>query len=412
MGFFPIDHPELKQFFKHLCSIDGGNRSESTAALIVKDISKYLYFCDSDKLDWNNFLDRVKLMNYFEFLKGVIQVEGILTKMERTSDVLNYLMVYSNHSEKQIKINAINEVMRKWKYTLRKEKKKLAHKRLEELSDSKGKLDLSSIKKFINDKDIWEKFNGCITSRKKLKPLEPDDCKFCMAACMVATLYESWQRPSAVDSCTLEQYKRGTFVNEIYVVGVLDHKTGLGGSAKLTINRNLKDKIDDYVQYIRPSTSEYLFCTNEGAKISKVQNIIRYLSNKCKIDLPSSTDTRKGGATAVALCGSESEVRLVSRQLAHDDRVHKRYYEAIRGKKEAVKAYEVLKGAMDEGEGKRPLFSTTEVETLKEKFKANIENLKVPLKRECENIFPNKKTQQVLDKIKTIIRQKKRQLKK
>ena len=153
MKSYQLDHPELVQFIKYLQCIDGGARSPATSKLICKDISKYLYFANSNKLDWNTFLNKVKLLEYFECLKDCVGPEGILTKMERTGDVLNYLIMYNSDPNFQAKVKCVEESLRKWKYTLRKEKKKLAHKRLEALSDSK--LDLLFVKKFIHDSSMW-----------------------------------------------------------------------------------------------------------------------------------------------------------------------------------------------------------------------------------------------------------------
>ncbi len=46
---------------------------------------------------------------------------------------------------------------------------------------------------------------------------------------------------------------------------------------------------------------------------------------------------RPGGATVAATTCNEGDVHLVTRQLAHDPRVHAQYYECIRGIKEGCK---------------------------------------------------------------------------
>ena len=57
MKSFPISHPQITKFMKYLMCIDGGNRSEATALLIAKDISKYLYWANEQNLQWETFLD-------------------------------------------------------------------------------------------------------------------------------------------------------------------------------------------------------------------------------------------------------------------------------------------------------------------------------------------------------------------
>ena len=53
------------------------------------------------------------------------------------------------------------------------------------------------------------------------------------------------------------------------------------------------------------------------------------MSNELKLNLPSATAVRKGGATAAAPQCEEEDVRIVTRQLAHDPRVHAQYYEGM-----------------------------------------------------------------------------------
>ena len=66
------------------------------------------------------------------------------------------------------------------------------------------------------------------------------------------------------------------------------------------------------------------------------------MQSQLKIDIPSATTVRKIGATAVARSCSESEVRIVSRQMAHDPRVSANYYEAIKGAKDAKRAFDTM----------------------------------------------------------------------
>lgn len=67
------------------------------------------------------------------------------------------------------------------------------------------------------------------------------------------------------------------------------------------------------------------------------------MQSQLKIDIPSATTVRKIGATAIARSCSESEARIVSRQMAHDPHVSANYYEAIKGAKDAKRAFFVYK---------------------------------------------------------------------
>ena len=58
---------------------------------------------------------------------------------------------------------------------------------------------------------------------------------------------------------------------------------------------------------------------------------------------------------------------------------------------------------MEASGGDNKLWSDEETKLIREKFKLNIEEEKTPRKKECLGIFPKKTSQQVVDKVKTII---------
>ena len=351
MKFYPLTNPKISDFRKYLESIDGGNRAQNTATLITKDISKYLYFSNDKFVDWGTFVDKNQLLDYFETLKQCVGPEGILTKMERTGDALRYLKIYNQSPEMHAKITTVTEYLARWKYTLRKEKRKLAHERLETLSESK--LDISIIKDFIDNTSMWERYDNIIKKSKHQRNITEEESKFCVSVLVVTTLYESWQRPGAVRNCTMAQFKAGVLVDDVFVVCVSDHKTGVGGTAKVIFPTPVKQRVLDYITYIRPNLltddneMEYLFVNTDGGQINKMANFIRYMSKEMSMKLPSATAARKGGATAAAQSCSEEKVRLVTRQLSHDPRVHNKYYAAIRGTKDAAQAHKTMKEVLD-----------------------------------------------------------------
>ncbi len=69
----------------------------------------------------------------------------------------------------------------------------------------------------------------------KCKVIDDDELKFAMAAVMLSSLYESWQRPGAVCNCLLSEWQKGSLIDDNYVISVTEHKTGLGGTAKLVL---------------------------------------------------------------------------------------------------------------------------------------------------------------------------------
>ena len=67
-------------------------------------------------------------------------------------------------------------------------------------------------------------------------------------------LAQSAQWPSAVAGATLAEYERATYVEGVWMINVYDHmhKTGKQGPARLTLHDEDKQKLDDYVTFVRP----------------------------------------------------------------------------------------------------------------------------------------------------------------
>ncbi len=59
---FPSTLPQLNSFKLHLKSIDGFRKSENAAEAIVRDVSKFLYFCNSDEIQWKWLEERARLV--------------------------------------------------------------------------------------------------------------------------------------------------------------------------------------------------------------------------------------------------------------------------------------------------------------------------------------------------------------
>ena len=134
-------------------------------------------------------------------------------------------------------INCFLDQISKWKLTLCKEKKVLNHKRLEKLSEKE--LDVQKMKNFTN---MWSRFDTIITGIATSQPgsmTTQKDLKFCMSAVMLSILFHSWQRPAAVKNLILCQFQKAVKVDNVHVASVTDHKTGVGGAARLMFNPDL-----------------------------------------------------------------------------------------------------------------------------------------------------------------------------
>ena len=58
---FSSSDPKLVSLKAYLMSIEGKRKSEEVAEAIVRDTSKFLHFCNPQKIKWKWFKDRIKM---------------------------------------------------------------------------------------------------------------------------------------------------------------------------------------------------------------------------------------------------------------------------------------------------------------------------------------------------------------
>ena len=171
-----------------------------------------------------------------------------------------------------------------------------------------------------------------------------------------------------------------------------------------------------------------------GSKpVNRATSLVDFMSNVLKIYIPSATMVRKIGSTAAARACTESESRLINRQMCHDPVVGAKYYEAIKGPRDAAKAFDVLKRLREESKGEEVSSSKARADSspsdegsseeeeptsrwkpkdtslVRAKFKAALKSLATPTLKECQGLHIKGKTnKQIQDKIRTMIRQEKR----
>ena len=111
-GKHTIEEGDLKTFLDWLQSVDGRERSPSQVQQIAVDVSKYLFFADSSKVDLtmaynvdkaNEFLDALKkqglravgilgkilcLQNLLSFLETAIEDNGVVLAQTMPTDAL------------------------------------------------------------------------------------------------------------------------------------------------------------------------------------------------------------------------------------------------------------------------------------------------------------------------------------
>lgn len=271
LGRFPSSLRELQDFKTHLMGIEGKRKGENSAKAIVTDVSKFLYFANPESIDWSLVANTAKLRLYVEKVEKMgVGPEGQLTKLERISDCLKFLKC--THRDLDFKTEAQDAEcrIRTWKTILRKEKQKLNAHRIEKASDAD--MSLNAITEVVDNQEMWTRFNRTIQQLKGGAELSDAALKTAMGSVMVATVLKSYQRPGALCNCTVAEYWEATSVDGVLVIRVKDHKTSqYHGTAKLTLDRELQERLRLYFKYVRPhlvdpeaTSTSYSFCQALG----------------------------------------------------------------------------------------------------------------------------------------------------
>lgn len=262
-----------------------------------------------------------------------------------------------------------------------------------------------------------------------------------MGIVMVSVKLKSFSRPGAIANCTVDEYHRSVICEGSTVIKVYDHKTGKQGTAKITIDEQLMDRLRLYFRHIRPLLVEQghdipnLFILPGSQKICKFSNLETFLKRHLMVDIPSSTKARKIGATCAARALDYQTNTLVTKQMSHNPDVSRRYYEAVHGSSDAAFAFQQME-ALRKGEPtsrmrvtslecasmSKPYTSHDVDDTtvpsnrwplkdtafIKSKFAKRLQELKTPSLFECEDLGLNKSAKQIQDKVRTLIRQKRK----
>ena len=138
-----------------------------------------------------------------------------------------------------------------WKGTLRKKKALRIEERLEEFCSNPHSL--SEVTEVIECQPMWQRYTEVANDIRQGKEVSPNSANCCMVAVAALLLYPSWQRPSAVENCTLEEFharklRMHSDGSQVTVICVKKHKTAEGGSAKLTASKDNLDKVLVYVE--------------------------------------------------------------------------------------------------------------------------------------------------------------------
>ena len=432
LGRFESSHPELATFKSHLMGLAGKKRTEKSAESIVRDISKILYFHNEKELQWENITNREKLLQFMNKLDGMkVGPEGQLTKLERVCELYRYLKrTKRDDPELTTKIRESEEDIEQWKKTLRGEKQVLQAKRMEEASEMD--MSLEDITAVVDSPEMWARFSDTVARIKDGEEVPENDLKLAMTSVMLAIKLKSFQRPGAVMNCTVNEYRNATKSGDTTIIKVYNHKTQKQGPAKLTMDRNLETRLKLYVKHVRPllaeagSDIENLFILPGSQKVNKFGNMEAFISRTLNMTVPTSTKARKIGATCSARSLDYQTHSLVTKQMSHQPEVSRKYYEAVHGSKDTAFAFQAMEQLRtgstsgpstltkptptirdDKALNKR--WSPADTALIKKHFSTFIKRGITPGVAHCTNVALDRTLKQIQDKVRTIIRQAKKE---
>ena len=271
---------------------------------------------------------------------------GLLTKVDRLVTGLDFVRLThtcSTDSQRNSEIQTAQKRMGAWKIGIRKEKKKdtVAHVYQEEEMEYK----LEELTSVIRDERMLSDFES-LTRRPR--PLNYEEMKLATAMAAVVLLFSSTQRPGAVMNCTMGEYENRKEVDGVTVISVTSHKTSTGGPARLTLDRDAADMLEDYVSKIRPEIGggPYLLLlpTEQGStKVERMGPLYRLLERRYGVEVPPATKVRKAVSTLGARALEDGDVRLLARKMSHRLDTHRRHYQKTDTVAGAAKAHQIVK---------------------------------------------------------------------
>ncbi len=356
MASFPSTNPKIADFIRYLTSVQGGMRSESTARDLAVDVSKILFFCHPGGVKWASLLDRRAILSFFEQIRADrISPSGRLTKMERLNDALKYMRFSirestrdSETSRRLDEISAIEESLAQWKTVLHRDKRRINASRLVRTSNTLPSLE--SINEVLESVELVRTFQAVVTDLENNKQVSVERLRYGVAAVCVPLMYGSSSRPGAVANLTMREFDDGRWAKDLFIATCYEHKTNMIGPCKLVFDTGTFERAIKYKNVIRPWLTVECgdipeFFVLPGSKpIEKMSNMTRIIKKNLGLEkMPTATEVRKMGSTAVAKNCEPITRDLVARQFNHDSKVSAQHYQATMGDQDAALAFRTVK---------------------------------------------------------------------
>jgi hypothetical protein len=332
--------PFLSNFSAYLRSRPGGKRSEKVIRSLSKDVAKYLYFLDKERVRPELLLMKRPLIDYLKVLEEEygIRYGGVLHKMDAITTALRFMSFSTldeeGEEERDLKIERMVRFINSQRKRYKEEKTRSERKRLEELAANPP--NLNGVADFLTDTSLTATYFK--TSKKIMDtPLEMTRAKYfrCLAIVAGRILYRNSQRPSAICGLRVNEVEAARQQQEgglvFYTICVEAHKTGKSERAKLVLNENMYDLLKAWMKVrnmIFPSSCPYVFPNYKGRYLTKLTSIVRKFAAKSGFDLPTCRVLRSA-VEVKATCCPPAEKQAIARSLSHSNETAEKHYRAL-----------------------------------------------------------------------------------
>ena len=287
---------EMISFWEYLQGIDGKCKSDTVAKAVATDMSKFLRYAtpDAPSPKWEVVTDHRKLMDYLRKMEeGNCGPEGQLRFLDSVNHALRYVrrMIFSEEDvtlHVHVRCTKGEKLIQSWKTTLRKKRRLHQEENMEEFSSKP--MSLNEVTAVVESKAMWERYANVTKRMRRGEEVTKEDAKICLMAVASLLLFSGWQRPGAVENCTMEEFGIRRLVEDdsgrkTIVIRVVRHKTALSGPAKLVVDFCHFEKFLMYVDVVRPildpeGRSPLLLVRQGGIPLTQTSRHIREIGKK------------------------------------------------------------------------------------------------------------------------------------
>ncbi len=176
------------------------------------------------------------------------------------------------------------------------------------------------------------------------------DLTLTTAALAVLLTFKNWQRPGAAAHLKVAEVNEATKVDvqgqQLLVIKVKEHKTGMHGSAKLTLAKSDAKRLKRYQHYVRPlldpSGTKPEFLLPGGKPVTQMTHLLHKLE-EFGVQVPTATRVRKIRATVSARSlTSASDIALIGTQMSHSLTTQDQHYRATKGAIHAAEGFVIM----------------------------------------------------------------------